>query len=572
VLERKLNRWILEQQFIPLREKDIQKIKEGTIGFDIQPMTSIHLHSNIMWELGTNGNIMYVYIFLTVALLILVIACVNFMNLSTARALKRAREVGIRKAIGVQRHQLVVQFLVESLLLTFIAAGLAVLLVEILMPAFNRFSGKELSLTGQLNFAFLLFFVSGTVVIGIIAGSYPAFYLSSFIPYEVIKGTGVKGYSQPTVRKALVVFQFVISIFLIICTFTIFKQLSFLRNRDLGFNKEQVVVLPLKDDRIRSKFEAFRTRLLSEATIVSVAGTSSIPGGQFNQNAVREEGGDEDRMMAETFVTADFFPLLGIETASGRVFSDNFRGDSAASFVINESAARLLGTDSMVNRQVTYYGDVLTNARGTIIGVVKDFNIHSLHQPVKPLIMMLGRNNMLTYVLIRIKPEDTQGTLDFIERTWKQFESEHTFTYTFLDEEFERQYQGEEKMAAIFWIFALLAILIAAMGLFGLSSFMIEQRTKEIGIRKVHGAGIITILLIFIRHFSSWVLIASLVAVPLGLLFAGNWLRNFAYRTHTGAGIFILSVLIAVVIAILTISYQALRAARMDPVDSLKYE
>jgi putative ABC transport system permease protein len=571
-VEKKLNDWILVQNFIPLDENARQSVLNGQFHFELQPMTAIHLHSNIMWELGTNGNIQYVYIFLTAALLILIIACINFMNLSTARSLKRAKEVGIRKTVGVHRHQLIAQFLVESLLLTVLAALIALIITDFLIPSFNNFTGKNLSLHTILNLKNIWILIGSILVIGIFSGSYPAFYLSSFIPYEVLKGKSVSGSSQAGMRKALVIFQFAISIFLIICTLFIYKQISYLRNRSLGFNQEQVVVVNMKDEEIREQYDVIRSALLSNPGVLNVAAASSIPGGQFNQNSIQYEGSDEERNVMETFVSSDYFDLLGIQTKDGRVFSDDFRGDTTSSFVINEAAAKLFDWDSPVDKNITYYGDVYTNAKGKIIGVVKDFNIHSLQQPVEPLIILLGRKPYFTYMLIRIAADQIPATLSFIEKTWKQYDTRHVYSWSFLDELFESQYQGEKRMGTVFWIFALLAVIIASLGLLGLSNYMIEQRTKEIGIRKVHGAGIGNILFILFRQFAAWVLIASVIAIPLGYLFIRNWLQNFAYRTQIGVLVFMIALATAIVVTLFTISYQAWQTARMDPVESLKYE
>jgi putative ABC transport system permease protein len=303
-----------------------------------------------------------------------------------------------------------------------------------------------------------------------------------------------------------------------------------------------------------------------------VAGTSSIPGGQFNQNSISYEGSGDEKLIAETYVTSDYFDLLELKTSAGRVFSDDFMGDTMASFVINESAARLYKWDTPVDKTIIYYGDAYTNARGKIIGVVKDYNIHSLQQPVEPLIILLGRNDLLTYMMIRVSPDNIPSTLAFIEKTWSNFDQRHVFNYAFLDNLFASQYQSEKRMGTIFWIFALLALFIASLGLFGLSNFMIEQRTKEIGIRKSHGASVIHILILLSRQFAAWVMIASVLALPLGYIIARNWLQNFAYRTPIGIVVFILAVLIALAVTLLTISYQAWHTARMNPVESLKYE
>ena len=571
-LEKKLNEWLLVQNFIPLNEKYRQLIKDGRFRFRLQAMNDIHLHSHIIWELGTNGSILYIYIFFTAALLILIVACVNFMNLSTARSLKRAKEVGIRKAIGVQRKQLIFQFLTESIVLTLLSAIVALLLVNAFLPEFNGFTGKDLSLYSLLNPKQIWKLIAGVLIIGIFAGSYPAFYLSSFIPYEVLKGKIQTGGSQLSIRKFLVIFQFVISILLIICTMVIYKQISYLRNRDLGFNQEQVVVISMKDDEVRKQFDAIRTSLLVNPGIVKVAGASSIPGGQFNQNSISYEGSGDERLIAETFVTSDYFDLLQIKISAGRVFSDEFMGDTTTSFVINESAGRLYKWDTPVDKTITYYGDAYGYAKGKIIGVVKDYNIHSLQQPIEPLIILLSRYDLLTYMLIRISPDNIPATLSFIEKTWGSYDHRHVFSYSFLDSLFASQYQSEKRMGTIFWIFALLAVFIASLGLFGLSNFMIEQRTKEIGIRKAHGAGVLNILIMLSRQFAAWVMTASVLAIPLGYIIARNWLENFAYRTSIGILVFILAVLIAIAVTLLTISYQAWHTARMNPVESLKYE
>ena len=571
-VEKRLNDWILAQNFFPLSEKDRQRVKEGRFRFVLQAMNDIHLHSNITWELGTNGNILYVFIFFAAAMLILIMACVNFMNLATARSLKRAKEIGIRKAIGAQRQQLIIQFLTESLILTLISSAIALLLTDLFMPVFNSFTGKELSVNTMLSFHEIWKLIAGILVVGIFSGSYPAFFLSSFTPFEVLKGRVRTGSSQLTIRKYLVIFQFVISILLIICTFVIYKQISYLQNRNLGFNQDQVVVISMKDNAVRDKYEEIRSTLLLNPDIVNVAASSNIPGGQFNKNSIQYDGNDDGKFIAETFITSDYFDLLEIKTASGRIFSRDFTGDTTASFVINEAAAKLYNWDTPVDKGITYYGDIYTNARGKIIGVVKDFNFHSLQQPIEPLIILLGHKSFFSYMLVRINRDNVPKALAYIETTWKQFDNNHIFSYSFLDVLFKSQYQGEKRMGTIFWIFAMLAVFIAALGLFGLSNFMIEQRVKEIGIRKSHGASIVNILRMLVWQFSAWILIASIIALPLGYYLAHDWLENFAYRAHIGVMVFIISMVIIIMVTLLTISYQAWKAARMNPVDSLKYE
>ena len=571
-VEKRLTDWILAQNFFPISEKDRQRVKEGRFRFVLQAMNDIHLHSNITWELGTNGSILYVIIFLAAAILILVMACVNFMNLATARSLKRAKEIGIRKAVGAHRQQLIIQFLTESVVLTLISSAIALLLTDLFLPVFNSFTGKELSVNTMLGLHEIWKLIVGVLIVGILSGSYPAFFLSSFTPFEVLKGRVRTGSSQLAIRKYLVIFQFVISILLIICTFVIYKQISYLQNRNLGFNQDQVLVISMKDDAVRSKYEEIRSALLLNPDIVNVAASSNIPGGQFNRNSIQYEGNDDEKFITETFITSDYFDLLEIKTASGRVFTRDFTGDTTSSFVINEAAAKLYNWDTPVDKGITYYGDSYTNAKGKIIGVVKDFNFHSLQQPIEPLIMLLGHKSFFSYMLVRINRDNIPKTLTFIEKTWKQFDNTHIFSYSFLNVLFKSHYQGEQRMGTIFWIFSMLAVFIAALGLFGLSNFMIEQRVKEIGIRKSHGASIVNILRMLVWQFAAWVIAASIIALPLGYYFARDWLENFAYRAPIGVMVFIIAMVITILVTLLTISYQVWKAARMNPVDSLKYE
>ena len=571
-VEKKLNDWILTQNFIPLDKKSLELLKGGAFRFVLQPMNRIHLHSNIMWELGVNGNMAYVYIFSTAALLILLIAFVNFINLAIAQSLKRAKEVGIRKAVGGQRSQLILQFLAESVLLTFLSAALALFLAEWFMPIFNRFTGKELSLSALLRTGNFMITLGGIFLIGLTSGAYPAVFLSSFMPVEVLKGKIRTGSIQLTIRKVLIIFQFCVSIFLIICTGVIYKQISFMQNRDPGFSKEQVMVIPLKDEDVSRHFDAMRTALLLNPGVLNVAASSSVPGGQFNQNSIRYAEKDLEFNVAEIFVSSGFFDILQLKPAGGRLFSEDFRGDTTASFVINETAAKMISRDSPVDKTITYYGDAYVNATGKIIGVVQDFNFHSLRQKVEPLIMLLGKNHLFTYALVRISPLDMAKTLASIKLTWKQFDELHTFEYAFLDDMFNAQYRSETRMGILFRIFALLSVFVAAVGLFGLSSFMMAGRRKEVGIRKTYGAGISDMLWMFIRQFTAWVLIAGLIAVPVSYYLSGNWLQNFAYRTDIGVLISLVALAVTLAITLLTISFQVWQTSRRDPVESLKYE
>lgn len=569
-VEAKMPEWA--QQYLDWPEEAFAALREGRIGFRLQRITDIHLHSHIRWELGGNSDIAYVYLFSAIAVFILLIACINFMNLSTARSATRAKEVGMRKVLGAFRQQLVGQFLGEAILLSVIALLIAIVLIELLLPAFNALSGRELVI-GYLDHPQLFFTVMGiALLVGIVSGSYPAFFLSAYQPARVLKGATRAG-GRSFFRRALVVVQFALSIALMSGTVIVSSQLDFLRSRKLGFEKEQVVVVPMKHDSLREQFESIKAELLRMPGVLNVSATSNVPGGRFNQNQIQwqpEHGLAQRYNTSQARVDYDFLATLGIEIEEGRGFSKEISTDGESAFMLNETAARLFDWDSAVGREITWFDDDNVR-RGTVIGVARDFHFQSLHKRIEPLIMKILPESY-NYVLVKIGPEDVAGTLALLEQKWKAFDPEFTFEYSFLDADFAQLYRAEEKIQALFRSFTVLAIFIACLGLFGLASFTAQQRTKEIGMRKVLGASVAGVAGLLSKDFAKLVIIANVVAWPMAYFAMHKWLQNFAYRIDIEWWVFALAGAMALFIALLTVSTQAIRAALANPVDSLRYE
>jgi putative ABC transport system permease protein len=567
-LQAKLPEWVL--QYIDYGEEFNQDLLAGKIWFQLTPIRDIHLLSDIRWELETNGNISYVYIFLFTALLILIVACINYMNLATARFNRRSREVAIRKTMGASRSQLIYQFLLESFLQTVIAVIMAGILVELMLNSFSTLTGKDYSFYYSQTEFFIIALVLLTAVIGFITGSYPAFYLSSFSPMKILKYKTKSSASVVTIRVILVVFQFTVSILLIIGTLTIFNQLKFMNNRDLGFDKDNVVLIPVKDDRIRSQIEQIKESLLQYPGVERITAVSNIPGGRINNNPLSHDEQSASVQASEVSVDFDYIETLRLDIIEGRNFSREFGTDSLSRFIVNETVVRELDMTSPVNQRVTWYDDDSTY-RGEIIGIVKDFHYKSLHVNIAPLILMV-KPSEYNYLLVRINPGNISRTLKEIEQEWQKFDDLFTFEYSFLADEFDVQYRNEEKMGVIFRMMAILAVIIASLGLFGLSTFTIEQKTQEFGIRKVHGATSLGILRKLYFDFSKWVLLAFVLAAPLAYWGMAYWLRDFSYQINLSLWIFLLAVLSTEVIALLAVTYQSIRASRLKPVESLRYE
>ena len=542
----------------------------NTFRFTLVPLTDIHLRSNTKMELEPGGDIQYVYIFSVLALFILLLACVNFTNLSTARAIKRAREVGIRKVMGSVKKQLVIQFLTESVLFTFFSMLLSYILIFLLLPYFNQLANKNVSFDFFLNYQLVLSVFLVTFMAGILAGIYPAFFLSSFNTISVLKGASMQGSQKKPLRSGLIVFQFFVSTALIIATIIIYQQLHYMQNKKLGYDKEQVIFLP--DARLLGKDQtAFKQQLLQDSRVVSASISRSIPGGPIMDGTEiypkNEHSNGTEIHGNISHVDYDYLRTLAIRILKGRNFSKDFPTDSSG-IVINEAAVQQLGwtNDDAVGKRIVRSGQQEFH----VIGVVADFNYASLKQKVAPLLMMLGGN--FGGLIVKIHGTDVKGFLADLKKQWNAFNPPGPLEYNFLDEKFAALYATEQRTKQIFSAFAILAIVIASLGLFGLSAFVIEQRTKEIGIRKVLGASVQQVLLLVSKEFLLLVGIAFIISVPVTWWAMNAWLKDFAYRIHIGAGVFIAAGLTAILIAFLTISFQAIKAAIANPVKSLRTE
>jgi ABC-type antimicrobial peptide transport system permease subunit len=530
----------------------------------LHPFKRIHLYSLS----GTGGNIRYVYIFTLVALFVLFIACINFMNLSTARSVKRGKEVSLRKVVGANRKQLIIQFFGESILFSIIALFLAVLMVELCLPVFNHFSNKNVTIILHGNPSILIGLLGITLFTGIISGSYPALLLSSFKPVQVLKGTLKLGKGSSLFRKVLVVTQFVFSIILIISTAVVYNQLDYLQNKNLGVNKENVIYLPLQGN-IRTKYETVKNELLKNTDILSVTTSSHIPTRiTSNTTAWDWEGKnpDEKVLMGITFFGYDYTKTFKMEMAQGRFYSEEFASDASQAAVVNEKAVNIMGIDSPVGKRLTLGSTPLK-----IVGVLKDFHFKSLHREIGPIVSVLDPTEQ-HFMFIRINGENVSGAVNYIEKIYKKIEPGYPAVLAFLDDAFDQLYRSENRMGKLFKYFAFFAVFISCLGLFGLASFMGEQRTKEIGVRKVLGAKVAGIVLLFSREFTKWVLLANIIAWPAAYFAMTKWLDNFAYRSAIGVEVFILSAFLSLAIAFLTVSYQSIKAAIASPVKALKYE
>lgn len=549
------------------------KKEASTFRFSLMPLTRIHLHSHTKYELEPNGDIHYVYIFAALALFILLIACVNFINLSTASSSQRAREVGIRKVLGSLKQNLIFRFLAESILLTFCAMILALSIIFLLLPYFNHLSGRHIPAFFFLNYktVILMFFLS--VLTGLVAGIYPAFFLSSFKPVKVLKGTLSSSSSRRNImRGGLVVFQFVISISLIIATIVIHRQLHFMQNKKLGFDKDHVLVIQ-NTYTLGSNEDAFRQQLMQNNQVVNATISENVPGQKVdNFTQVYPDNNSGNQNSSEVHINIfhvdnNYIPTLGIKVLEGRNFSPDFPSDSSG-VVINEAAAYALGWAHAdpVGKYVVRSG----RTKYKVVGVVKDFNYTSLKHEVAPLMMMLGRNNGA--IMVKVKTANIQNFLSNIRKKWDSFSPGASFSYSFLDTKFAALYQSEQKTGQIFTIFAIVAIIIACLGLFGLTTFTAYKRTKEIGVRKVVGASVSNIVFLLSKDFLKLVFIAIIIAVPIAWLAMNKWLQNFAYRINISWWIFLVAGVLAIAIALITVSWQAIRAARANPVDSLRAE
>ena len=546
--------------------------KGNELGLFLQPLKDIHLRSDLNLELEPGGDIRYVYIFSAIALFMLLIACINFMNLSTAGASKRAREVGIRKVLGSLKSELVRQFLLESILLTAFALVLALCLVYWILPFFNNLSGKNLSLSLLSNFWFIPGLLLIALFTGFLAGSYPAFYLSSFNPVTVLKGKFASNRNSIAFRSGLVVFQFCISIVLIVGTTIVYKQLAFIQNKKLGYDKNQVLVVE-QSYWLGKNQDVFRQKLLQDPRVMSITVSGYLPAGYtYNNNFIVYSDNHSEQLVKTLRYEVDYnyIQTLGMQMTDGRNFSKEYGTDSSG-IIINEETAKAFGWEkNALGHLLTRPDNDGSKFTYHVIGVVKDFHFKSLHETIAPLVMTLGNNN--DNIIIKTNTKNIAGLLSTMKKNWTDLKAENPFTYSFLDERFNNTYQAEQKMGLILGIFAGLTIFVACLGLFGLATFTAEQRTKEIGIRKVLGATVSSIVALLSRDFLKLVLIAFIIAAPVAWFMMTKWLQDFAYRINVNAWVFVMAALLAVIITLLTVGFRAIRSAIANPVTSLRSE
>lgn len=549
-------------------------VKAGNhANYELQPVKSVHLHSNLNYELEENGSMVYVSIFILVAIFILLNACINFTNLATARSATRAKEVGLRKVLGSEKKNLIIQFLSEAIVVTYLAVLLAILMVELLLPSFNNLLNVNLQLTllDYLKmFPLLLLFAT---IVGIIAGSYPAFFMSAFKLNDVLKNKILRGNSRNWLRDILVVFQFSISIIIMLCTMLVSSQLNYFQHKKLGFDKSKLLVVE-RTNPLNNQIKVFVEELKKNPAIEKVCLSTGIPGRPSGDQGYMLEGrGTTETFVIDTYgIGYDYLETMGINLKEGRSFSRDFATDSV-SVIINESCVKYLGLTNPVGKQLLLPSNV-KGVRKTlnIIGVIKDFHYESLHKEVNPLLLFLTSDYFNGYVNIRMMEGKEKDVKEFVNITWKNLVSDFPMQYFYFDDQFNTMYKKEIETQHLMDAFSILTILIASLGLFGLIAFMAERRTKEIGVRKVLGSSVWGIVKILTKEVSILVIVSFIIASPLAWWWMHSWLTNFAYRTPIHLWIFVLGFVVALVIAWLTVSTLAMKAALRNPVDALKYE
>lgn len=544
-----------------------------TYGYKLQPMTRIHLHSQLDGELEANGNITYVYLFSIIAVFILLIACINYMNLSTARSSSRAKEVGIRKVLGSSRGDLIRQFLGESVLFSLLAMILAVFLIEISLPFFNQIANKQLSLNFESSAVFLAIIPLFVILTGLIAGSYPAFYLSGYQPLQIIKGHLFKGVTKSQLRSLLVLLQYSVSIILLVSTFVVYLQLAFIQDKNMGYNKESVIVIK-RVHGLGKDLQVFKQNILQHPKVVNASYTRDLPGDDFSSNSIGVSGQplEDVNLMMMMYADYDLIETLGMEMIEGRWFSKEYGTDSMA-VILNETAARAVGiTDFRQEKIIRHATPPNEHFISPIIGIVKDFHFESLHRGIRPMAIYLRNEGWFNRMAVKLKGTNYEESVNFLEEQWNEMNTGQPFEYTTLDANMEGFYENERKTRVLYTIFSMLALVVASLGLFGLAAYTTESRTKEISIRKVLGAGETGIVMMLSREFAKWVLMANIIAWPLAWVLMDNWLSNFAYRISMPWEVFIAASVITFFIALLTVFYQSLKAARTNPSEALMYE
>lgn len=543
----------------------------NSFGYFIQPLTDIHLRSDLQYEIEANGNILYVYIFISVAIFILIIASINFTNLATARAANRAKEVGVRKVMGAMKKQLVVQFLTESFLITLISLALAIAAIEVAIPYLNNITQIALDIDyfGAWYILPALFLL--IVMVSFMAGSYPAFFLASFRPVAVLKGKLKLGAKSGMLRSSLVIVQFVVSIFILLSTYTVSDQLNYMLNKDLGFEKDHVLMIR-RSDGLRNQLESFKSEVRKLPGVVDITNASNYPGVNFSNNAFFKEGEPGNTyLLNQARVSFDYEKTFGFEMLKGRFFSKDFPTDSNA-IVINESAVKSLGFEDPVGKNLLLPSGENQFETLKVIGVVKDFHFKSLHTAIEPAAFTLLPGNWEGVVCVKLTPENTSKTVAAIQNIWESFTSQYPFEYFFFDDHIEDLYKAEKRTNSIFVIFSLLSVVIAFFGLLGLISFITEQRKKEIGVRKTFGSTSLNIVVIICKDILKLIVIATIIAWPIAYWVMNNWLQDFSYRVDIHYVMFIVIPVLTMLVSLLVVIYQALKAAFKNPVETLRYE
>lgn len=539
----------------------------------LRPVKDIHLYSKTENDYAITGNIQVVHSFTAIAVLILLIACANYMNLATARSVERAKEVGIRKVVGSHRNQLVLQFLAEAVLLSLLALVVSLSLLEVVLPGFNQLTGKELTMNYRDQPLRIVGLVVITLCTGLVSGSFPAFMLSSFKPSQVLKGKFSHSKRGNKVRKGLVVLQFCISLIMIVGTLAVYRQMQYVKSKNHGFDKEQVLSLNIMEDYALKKFPVLQQKLLQSPGITAVSGaSSSIADNSFNESGmlIEQRDGEKQRYSVQHYwVDKDYIAAMGMKLAAGRSFDPTKSSDYKKAMIVNEALVRKAGWRKPIGKKIKF-----RSVERTVIGVIKDFHLESLYKPIAPIALRLTPedHSETYYAHLKVRPQNMSQTLAYVKQVWQSVYPNYPYNGEFLDQRFALAYQADQKRGKTFLMFSILAIFIACLGIFGLASFTARQRVKEIGIRKVLGASVIQILTMLSGGFVRLVLISSLIAFPLAYYFMNQWLQNFAYRTSIHWSIFALAVLATLFITLLTVSVQSLRTARVNPVDVLKDE
>ena len=541
-------------------------------GYFIQPITEIHLHSDLQYEIESNGNIVYVYIFISIAIFILLIACVNFTNIATARASTRSKEVGIRKVVGAMKKHLVLQFLLEAFIICSISLLFALFVLEFFRPNLNNLMQLPLKIDYLGNFYTIPLFLLLILLVSILAGGYPAFFLSSFKPIAVLKGKLKLGVKGGILRAILVIFQFVVSVFILLSTYTVFDQLRFVLNKDLGFDKENIIMIR-RSDALKKQMEAFKAELKTLPNVISVSNANTYPGENFSNNAFFLEGEPTSNtyLLNQAWISFDYEKVLGFEMKEGRFFSPNFPTDSQA-IVINEAAVKSLGFENPIGKHILHPRSETEIAPLTVIGVVKNFNFKSLHTPVEPAAFTLMPGNWEGVVCVKINNQNSSQTLNSIQKTWESFTSDYPFEYFFFEDHIKSLYKSEQRTSRVFVMFSVLSIIIAFLGLLGLISFMTEQRKKEVGIRKTFGSTSLNIMLIYCKEILKLIVIASVISWPISYFAMNKWLQDFSYRVNIDLVMFAVIPLFTMILSLATVFYQSYLAARQNPAETLRYE